>query len=101
MTNHQQTVQRETILSLNRSGTLSQNLANTLGEQHGRSTSRVLADGLRSIVGGGMNPDESVDLVHVGMAATVVGAAVNPKAAAVIGVSAFLLGLTLWNHGQT
>ncbi|NQW18060.1 MAG: hypothetical protein HQ478_11315 [Chloroflexi bacterium] len=48
-----------------------------------------------------MNPDESVDLVHVGMAATVVGAAVNPKAAAVIGVSAFLLGLTLWNHGQT
>jgi hypothetical protein len=47
----------------------SRGLARLLGETNGRSTSRVLGDGLVSFVGGEISGEKTVKVVHRSMAA--------------------------------
>ena len=55
---------------------LSRRVAATLGEQQGRSVSRVLADGLSAAAYGKITQSRAVDVVHTVMAAAALYAAV-------------------------
>ena len=63
-------------MSFQPSETLSRRLAATLGEQQGRSVSRVLGDGLSTAAYGKLTQDRAVDVVHTAMASAAVYAAV-------------------------
>ena len=63
-------------MSFQPSEKLSRRLAATLGEQQGRSVSRVLADGLSTAAYGKLTRGRAVDVVHTAMAAAAVYAAV-------------------------
>lgn len=78
-------------------------VASLIGETHGRSTSRVLADGLVSGTKGAFATNQAMDLVHVGMAGVLL-AAVAPKQSTlnmmVVGGALLAFG-ALWIAGQS
>ena len=78
----------------------SRNLAVDLGERRGRTVSRVLGDGLRSISNPKMGQEESVDRVHAGMALAAIGLVAIPNDRVRIGIFVLLVGAALWNHGK-
>lgn len=63
----------------------SRELAATLGEQSGRTTSRVMGQGLRNVSGGALSHDAATDLVHLAMVAGVA----SPKHRPLIGLALF------------
>ena len=66
-------------MSFQPSEKLSRRLAATLGEQQGRSVSRVLGNGLTTAAYGRLTQDRAVEIVHTAMAAAAVYAAI-PRA---------------------
>ena len=87
-------------MSFQPSDHLSRRVAASLGEQQGRSVSRVLGDGLTSAAYGKLTPDRAVDIVHTAMAAAAVFAAVasaKRKRVAKWALPAFAI---LWTLGR-
>lgn len=88
-------------MSSTQSAEWSRNQAAAWGERHGRTISRVLGDGLRSLSNPEISPTESVDRVHAGMILTALGLAfATPRDGLRLGIFTLLLGTALWNHGQ-
>ena len=79
---------------------LSENIARDWGEKRGRTASSVFGEGLNSIFGGNLGADESVDWVHLGMAAVPIAYLISPKNAGSIAVVAATAAAILWSLGQ-
>ena len=79
----------------------SRNLAASLGETRGRTTTAVLVDGLTTTPLDGIASNDPSGFVHVAIGATVIGAWKRPEYRPLIIGLGLLAFAALWTRGQT